>query len=100
MQKQVDKWVQNQTTLEFQAFYKEQSVPLQYLWARMNIVSRSPQDLYWFVVWDNFWELNHNMECMKGNTSDDEPFKNVFGASTNTCLMYNRCSREELEEKL
>jgi hypothetical protein len=56
--------------------------------------------LYWFVVWDNFWEHNYEMECMQGNTPDGVPFKDVFGSGSSKCLLYNRCSREELESKL
>ena len=98
--KEVKKWVKNKTSPEFLAFYEAQTAPLKYLWSRMRIISRSPQDLYWFVVWDNFWEHNYEMKCMQGNTPDGVPFKDVFGSGSSKCLLYNRCSREELESKL
>ncbi len=98
--KEVKKWVKNKTPPEFLAHYEAQTVALQYLWARMRIISRSPQDLYWFVVWDNFWEHNYEMKCMQGNTPDGVPFKDIFGSGSSKCLLYNRCSREELESKL
>ena len=98
--KKVTDWVNQNTSSQFQEYYQAQTVALQYLWARMRIISRSPQDLYWFVVWDNFWEHNYGMKCMQGNTPDNVPFKDIFGSSSSTCLLYNRCSREELESKL
>ena len=98
--KEVKTWVKNKTSPEFLAFYEAQTAPLKYLWSRMRIISRSPQDLYWFVVWDNFWEHNYEMKCMQGNTPDGVPFKDVFGSGSSKCLLYNRCSREELESKL
>jgi hypothetical protein len=98
--KKVTDWVKNNTSSEFLAYYEAQTVALQYLWARMRIISRSPQDFYWFVVWDNFWEHNYEMKCMQGNTPDNVPFKDIFGSISSKCLLYNRCSREELESKL
>jgi len=98
--KKVTDWVKNNTSSEFLAYYEAQTVALQYLWARIRIISRSPQDFYWFVVWDNFWEHNYEMKCMQGNTPDNVPFKDIFGSSSSKCLLYNRCSREELESKL
>jgi len=54
-------WLKKNGSSTLNHIFDNRVVPLQYLFARMEYVNASPKNLYWFVVFDDFWTLNHQV---------------------------------------